>query len=270
MTVSQMECFVEAAITQSLSKAGANLFISQQAVSRQIKALESELGFPVFERHNMGVRLTGPGQIILMSWKPLLAQYRTSIDQAKDMHYGEQKNIKIGILNLGGCLDKITNALFRYNEKYPDLDIEYEILPIHTLLHHLDQGLLHMVIAYSSELEHSQHRELKSYSLFKELLEVGIYVSRYHPLARKKTLTLSDLAGETIGVLSKSASLDCKIRVLNELRKNVLLDKVEIKEYHSKHNLQLALNTGKCVSLMFNSLFEGSQDKLAFYPLDLY
>ena len=47
MTITQIECFVEAANMGSISKAGTNLFISQQTVSRQIKALETELDMPL-------------------------------------------------------------------------------------------------------------------------------------------------------------------------------------------------------------------------------
>ena len=51
----------------SISKAGTNLFISQQTVSRQIKALETELDMPLFERMNRGVRLTPQGERNLIS-----------------------------------------------------------------------------------------------------------------------------------------------------------------------------------------------------------
>ena len=56
MTIIQMECFVEAAKWLNFTKAADHLYISQQTMSRQIKALENELGFPVFERKNVGVR----------------------------------------------------------------------------------------------------------------------------------------------------------------------------------------------------------------------
>ena len=46
MTIMQMECFVEAARCGSFTKAGENLYISQQTMSRHIRALETELGFP--------------------------------------------------------------------------------------------------------------------------------------------------------------------------------------------------------------------------------
>ena len=58
MTITQIECFVEAANMGSISKAGTNLFISQQTISRQIKALETELDMPLFERMNRAVSLT--------------------------------------------------------------------------------------------------------------------------------------------------------------------------------------------------------------------
>lgn len=64
MTITQIECFVEAAKMKSLSKAAENMFISRPTISRQIKALESDLGFELFERKNVGVRLTQTGEIL--------------------------------------------------------------------------------------------------------------------------------------------------------------------------------------------------------------
>ena len=63
MTIMQMECFVEAARCGSFTKAGENLYISQQTMSRHIRALETELGFPLFERKNTGAVLTRAGSV---------------------------------------------------------------------------------------------------------------------------------------------------------------------------------------------------------------
>ena len=113
----------------SISKAGTNLFISQQTVSRQIKALETELDMPLFERMNRGVRLTPQGEILYHSWKELLVLYRTAVDQAKDMYYQEQMNICIGMQEMGSISDKVLHGIEIYNDRYPDLTVECEILP---------------------------------------------------------------------------------------------------------------------------------------------
>lgn len=91
MTITQIECFIEAARMKSLSKAAAKLFISQPTISRQIRALEKDLGFPLFERKNIGVRLTPMGEILFSEWKRMLQIHRSAVDKAKDLYYRKQK-----------------------------------------------------------------------------------------------------------------------------------------------------------------------------------
>ena len=146
MTIMQMECFVEAARCGSFTKAGENLYISQQTMSRHIRALETELGFPLFERKNTGAVLTRAGECLFQNWGELLRLYRTSIDQAKDLYYGQQKKLRIGILdNFGIYIDELVESLMRFERRYRDLEMEYEVLSMKQLLHGLETDRLQMI-----------------------------------------------------------------------------------------------------------------------------
>ena len=59
-----LECLVSIVEHGSLTRAAADLHMSQPALSHQIAALERELGTPVIERRPRGVRPTGP------AWPP--------------------------------------------------------------------------------------------------------------------------------------------------------------------------------------------------------
>lgn len=265
MTITQIECFVEAANTGSISRAGTNLFISQQTVSRQIRALESELNFPLFERFNKGVRLTPQGEILYHSWKELLVLHRTAVDQAKDSYYQEQTSISIGMQELGSISEQVLHGIELYNEKYPDLTVECEVLPGQVLLHRLEQGALHMIIIFESELE--KVTGLKKYPLPMEKIPVGFYISSRHPLAYRGAFGIQKLEGCEIGVLDSYASLDDKERVEGALEDLGMLDKVQIREYKSRQSLMFALLSGKCITIAYENMFAGREDKLNFYPL---
>jgi LysR family nitrogen assimilation transcriptional regulator len=60
-----LRSFVHIARVGSFSRAAAELYIAQPALSRQIAKLEEELGTPLFVRHGRGVRLTGGGAQLL-------------------------------------------------------------------------------------------------------------------------------------------------------------------------------------------------------------
>jgi len=75
-----LNTFVTACETQSFKAAAEELSLSASAVSRQIQALEGELGFGVFDRLPRGLALTDKGQQFYISTKEAISILETSID----------------------------------------------------------------------------------------------------------------------------------------------------------------------------------------------
>src|SRR3712207_7278673 len=65
MELSQLRTFREVAETLSFTRAAERLHLTQSAVSHQIKALERELGEPLFIRAKAGVKLSDAGRVAL-------------------------------------------------------------------------------------------------------------------------------------------------------------------------------------------------------------
>lgn len=267
MTITQMECFVEAVHTGSFSKAGTRLFISQQTVSRQIKALEDELGFPLFERHRDGVVLTEQGKLMHDVWEKLLAENRNAIDKAKDSYYGESKVIRIGVFEFGRFRDKVIQALLKFNEKYPDLYIEYERMSMETMEEWFQNGKIDMMIVAESEIENK--KSLKMLPLIENFMKTGIVVSEHHPLLRqyKNQISCEAIQNEQIGVLSKHVSRDHQKRVEDEFVRNGITKPLSMREYGTMQSIQMALITEKCVTIMFDYILDGIEDKVLFFPI---
>lgn len=266
MTIIQMECFVEAAKWLNFTKAADNLYISQQTMSRQIKALENELGFPVFERKNVGVRLTPAGSILYHSWENLLTEYRSSVDQASDMYHGEQKNLRIGVSDIGNLVSQVTRTLLLFNEKFPDLNVEYEIDTYPHMREALEQEKLHMIITFGAELLHEP--DLSVISVNDTAFRVGIILSKKHPLCRRKKITIEQIQNEPIAVLGQGLSIDHETRIRNWFLRHDIIHPLDLREFNSFYNLQIALATGKCIAVMYERVLDGMEDKLAFYPLE--
>lgn len=72
MDLRQLRYFVHVAHTRSLTAASAKAWITQSALSRQIKLLEEELGVELFERQARGVNLTEAGGVLLTRASMLL------------------------------------------------------------------------------------------------------------------------------------------------------------------------------------------------------
>ena len=84
----------------------ARLNLSQPAVSRQIHALESDLGVPLFDRIGRRVQLTSEGEDLLRRTRRLLAEAESLSERAGALKTGET-----GILRIGGTPQVIESML---------------------------------------------------------------------------------------------------------------------------------------------------------------
>jgi hypothetical protein len=81
MSLSQLHYFVVVAEEQHLSRAAKKLHLSQPPLTRQIRALEDELGAPLFERTAHGMRLLPTGSRLLPHARHILE----SVERAKNV-----------------------------------------------------------------------------------------------------------------------------------------------------------------------------------------
>lgn len=80
MTLQQLQYLVALAESNSINQAAQNLFVSQSGISKAIKQLESELGFPLLERSSRGITFTSRGTEFLHDAYSLIKQFHTMQD----------------------------------------------------------------------------------------------------------------------------------------------------------------------------------------------
>lgn len=260
MTINQIECFVEVAKAGNISKAAKDLFITQQAVSSQIKTLEKELGFKVFTRKNKGVSLTKEGEILFEEWVQIQEKLRISIDRARDFHTGRSTHIRVALEDMGKCSEDIMSAFLAYEEKYRDLHIDFEIMSPRQMLTQFESDDLDMAVLYESELE--DQVSLKSIPLHERKLKVCIYMAKNHPLARKGNVTLADIKNEPIGILKKDCSLDFEKRMNGFFEMSGIKPPGVYQEYASRRDLEIGLMAGRCVTCVYETMFVDEENRL--------
>ncbi len=120
MTLTQLANFIRIAELQSLSKAALVVGVAQPALSRQLRALEAEMGSPLFVRHAWGVALTPAGETLLARARRVLAEAESARDAVQALAKRPTGRISLGVpASVGPSLLPQLAPLLR--KKYPDL-----------------------------------------------------------------------------------------------------------------------------------------------------
>ena len=95
MNIQQLTYIVEIANCKSISRAAEYLFVSQPALSQQIRNLEKELGYRVFHRTSKGLELTEKGNVFYQKAQEMLKDWNRFKEEV--ISGTEHKKLKIGL-----------------------------------------------------------------------------------------------------------------------------------------------------------------------------
>lgn len=118
----QIRYFQSVVRNHSFSEAAEECHISQSAISQQIKALETELGFPLLERKNRTFRLTPAGEHFYKKSLILVADYEQMCRESAKIARGEQAVLKIGYLRSYDS-PEFGQALQDFSTRYPAISV---------------------------------------------------------------------------------------------------------------------------------------------------
>lgn len=123
MELYQLRTFVTVAEHGNLTQAAEVLHLSQPAVTAQIKALEEELGLPLFERIAGGVTLTRAGSELIGSARTLLASARQLKDAAQTLAGETRSRLRLGTILTPGLL-RLGPLCKALHDRFPLLDLQ--------------------------------------------------------------------------------------------------------------------------------------------------
>ncbi|MFC9911539.1 LysR family transcriptional regulator [Streptomyces sp. NPDC059862] len=93
-----LRCFVAVAEEGSLTRAAERLFVSQPALTKQIKQLEARVGVPLFTRSRAGMALTEPGRVLAERVPVLLAEWDRILRETKSTASRAARVLRVGFL----------------------------------------------------------------------------------------------------------------------------------------------------------------------------
>jgi LysR family transcriptional regulator for metE and metH len=191
MEVRHLKLVKEIADKGSLTKATDSLFLSQSALSHQLKEVESQLGTSLFHRVNKKLILTGAGKIVLESARKVLEEMENTELKVKDYVGGDTGSVRVAT-QCYTCYHWLPSLMQDFNREFPKVEIsifpEATSDPVKELL----AGKLDLaVLSEKVDNPNIQYQEL----FVDELLAV---VPSDHPWARRKYVNAADFANETV------------------------------------------------------------------------
>jgi DNA-binding transcriptional LysR family regulator len=122
MKLNQLRYFVAVAEELHFGRAASRLHIAQPPLSRQIRALEEELGLPLFSRTKRRVGLTDAGRTLLEEARPALAQLDRAADTARRAGQGEIGQLVVSVVP---TVDHkvFTRILRSFSMRYPKVHV---------------------------------------------------------------------------------------------------------------------------------------------------
>jgi LysR family transcriptional activator of glutamate synthase operon len=141
----QLVYFEAVARHASFTRAAEALHIAQPAVSAQVRQLERELGTPLLERTTRRVALTHAGDLFLAHARSVLAELDNARTELNELSAVLRGRLRLGVTPVLGPVN-LPSALAVFHRNYPEVALSLRSGLIADLLHHLDRGVIDMII----------------------------------------------------------------------------------------------------------------------------
>ncbi|NLQ16322.1 LysR family transcriptional regulator [Marinomonas sp. M1K-6] len=188
MDIAELLTFIKVAETRSFSEAGAQLFVTQPAVSKRVAALESSLGVRLFDRIGRQVQLTEAG-IRLLPKARKMAEDLQDIKRSMTLQMQDVSGeLRISTGHHIG-LHRLPKFLKRFQEDFPCAHLEIEFSQSEEAYQDVLKGRAELGII---TLSNKENPLIESLPIWSDPL--ACVVSKDHPLAGSKNLSLIELA----------------------------------------------------------------------------
>ena len=201
MNLNQLRYFASVAEHESFTKAAAQFYISQTAITQQIRALEESIGIQLIDRSTRPISLTPGGSIFLREAKAILNHMDIALWRAREASTGLSGTLRIGYTK-GYEQSNLPRLLRDFHREYPNILITCYRNDTDMLA----SGVTNMEYDIIFTWDSTNIRQESALQI--HLLEtVPLYVALYnsHPFARREFLSREDLKGENILFMSPSS-----------------------------------------------------------------
>ncbi|WP_436955651.1 LysR family transcriptional regulator [Staphylococcus sp. AS1337] len=189
MEIRQFNYFMTVAKLGSFTKASQQLHVSQPALSKTIKAFESELNVELLDRSDRQVKLTDSGEIVYNHGLKIFDTLSSLTSNLEDNSSLKSGNIKIGLPSLIGIMF-FPSMIKGFSSAYPHLTTELIEEGTHKVIRLVDEGEIDCGIVMLPVDE-------TKFDVFQLTADkLMLYLQKSHPLAQCSEVALTDIKNE--------------------------------------------------------------------------
>ena len=194
MTTKQIDYCIELAHTLNFSRGADNMFVSQPTFSYQIRLLEEEVGFTIFERSGKGASLTPAGAQFVSFLTGMREDLKRAIEQGQNFSARYKDNISVCMM-VRQALYFLPEAMRIFAEARPDV----QITPVFQYENSIEKFLQNEVdIVFALREQTRQVPGIQVHDLFES--RIYLITNKDDPLAEKNLIREEDLYGRTLMV----------------------------------------------------------------------
>jgi LysR family transcriptional regulator, transcription activator of glutamate synthase operon len=199
MELKQVEYFLKVVETGSFSAAADELYISQSSLSKQIMALESELGCSLFDRSKRKIVITPAGKVLLSHARSLHSAYQAMLVEVAPYKTAPTLSI-IAIPVIAQY--KIASHIAQFKQANPKFQLVLEEREAAAILPALNNHQFDLAFLRDNYLDKTIYNHIEvAHDHFQLIL------SQQHPLAHKSKLSLAELANENFIMFDKGTGV---------------------------------------------------------------
>jgi LysR family transcriptional regulator for metE and metH len=192
LEVRHLQTLAALADSGSLAKAADRVFVTQSALSHQLKALEQHYGAPLFERNTKPLRFTQAGTRLVTLAREVLARMGETEREIAQWVSGRSGELRVAI-ECHTCFDWLMPAMDTFREHWPEVELDL-VSGFHTEpIALVEQGLSDFAVIHDKP---SRRPGIVTEHLF--TYETVAILSPRHPLAQKQYLQPRDFLSDTL------------------------------------------------------------------------
>ncbi len=261
MELRHLRYFAAVAETENVSRAALRLHLSQPALSRQIRDLEDELGFPLLTRTAKSVQLTAAGRTFLDEARAVLLRAEQAIKVARAVATGQRGELHIGYAP-SPTVRILPPALRAFQAALPDVRVKLHDLSTEEILAGLRDGALQ--IAFLVRPSRAMLRGLHFEELARE--ELRLAVPPKHAFARLRSVSVVRAALEPLVAYSRTDFPEYH-EILEAAFATAKSRPHIVEEHESGASMIAAVEAGSGLALVAQSLACSIGTRLKLIPL---